>query len=108
MFETGTVFSEDTPIKEQTNFAGVSAHKDANFTEIKSILQSALKTGFNLAIETRTSSHETFEKGKTAKVVVNEKQVGTIGEINSKTIENYKIRVPVVGFEICLSGLIFD
>lgn len=108
LFETGTVFSQDTPIKEQTNFAGVSAHKDANFAEIKSILQSALKTGFNLAIETRTSSHETFEKGKTAKVVVNEKQVGTIGEINSKTIENYKIRVPVVGFEICLSGLIFD
>ena len=108
MFETGTVFLTDKPIKEQTHFAAVSAHKDANFTEIKSILQSALKTGFDLTIETKTSSHEAFEKGKTASIVVNGKTVGIIGQINSKTIENYKIRVPVVGFEIYLSGLIFD
>ena len=71
-------------------------------------MQSALKTGFDLTIETKTSSHEAFEKGKTASVVVNGKTVGIIGQINSKTIENYKIRVPVVGFEIYLSGLIFD
>lgn len=34
--------------------------------------------------------------------------MGVMGEINSKTIENYKIRVPIAGFEISLSGLIFD
>ena len=108
IFETGTVFLTDKPIKEQTNFAAVSAHKDANFTEIKSILQSALKTGFNLSIETKTANYDVFEKGKTASVVVKGKTVGMIGEISSKTIENYKIRVPVVGFEIYLTGLIFD
>jgi phenylalanyl-tRNA synthetase beta chain len=108
LFETGTIFLEGNPINEKTSFAAVSAHKDANFTEIKSILQAALQTGFSLEIKTKTSTHETFEKGRTAFILVNGKIIGVMGEINSKTIENYKIRVPVVGFEIYLSGLIFD
>ena len=108
LFETGTIFLEDNPINEKTSFAAVSAHQDANFTEIKSILQAALQTGFSLEIKTKTSTHETFEKGRTASILVNGKTIGVMGEINSKSIENYKIRVPVVGFEIHLSGLIFD
>ena len=108
LFETGTVFSQGNPINETTNLAGISAHQDATFTEIKSVLQSALKTGFNLELETKTFSHPIFEEGRTASISINGKAIGIMGEINQKTIENYKIRVPVVGFEIFLSGLIFD
>ena len=108
LFETGTIFSQRNPVNETTSFAGISAHQDATFTEIKSILQSALKTGFDLDIETKTFSHPIFEEGRTASISVHGKTIGIMGEINSKTIENYKIRVPVVGFEISLSGLIFD
>jgi phenylalanyl-tRNA synthetase beta chain len=108
LFETGTIFSQGNPINEITNLAGINAHQDATFTEIKSILQSALKTGFNLEIETKTFSHPIFEEGRTASISINGKTIGMMGEINSKTIENYKIRVPIVGFEISLSGLIFD
>jgi len=103
MFETGTVFIIDDPISEKISFSSISAHKDANFTEIKSILQSALKTGFGITIETKTSSHPTFEAGHCANVIFNGKSIGVIGKINSKIVENYKIRVPVVGFEISLS-----
>jgi phenylalanyl-tRNA synthetase beta chain len=102
LFETGTVFSKGNPINETTSFAVVSAHQDATFTEIKSILQSTLKTGFDLDIETKTFSHPIFEEGRTASILVHGKIIGIMGEINSKTIENYKIRVPVVGFEISL------
>ena len=66
-------------------------------------MQSALKTGFNLQIETKTATHPSFEKGRCANVLINGKPVGIIGEISSKIIENYKIRVPVTGFEISLS-----
>ncbi len=103
MFETGTVFTFDDPISEKTNLSSISAHKDANFTEIKSILQSALKTGFRIHIDTKTTTHPSFEEGRCANIIVNKKSIGIIGEINSKIIENYKIRVPVVGFEISLS-----
>ncbi|MCE9653093.1 MAG: phenylalanine--tRNA ligase subunit beta [Nitrosarchaeum sp.] len=108
LFETGTIFLQGDPIDEKVSFVGVSAHQDASFTEIKSILQSALKSTFNLEIETATLANPIFEDGRSASVLVNGKSVGIIGEINSQTIENYKIRVPVVGFEINLSGLIFD
>ena len=46
IFETGIVFSKGNPIQEDMHLAGISAHKDANFSEIKSILQSLLKIGF--------------------------------------------------------------
>jgi len=103
MFETGTVFSIDNPLSEKFSFSGISAHKDANFTEIKSILQSALKTGFGIKIETKTATNPTFEDGHCATIILNGKSVGVMGKIHSTIIENYKIRVPVMGFEISLS-----
>ena len=107
LFETGTVFTLGNPISEKINFSGISAHQDANFTEIKSTLQSALKTGFDISIQTKTKSHPSFEEGRCAAIIVNDKEIGIIGEINSKIIENYKIRVPVAGFELSLSETIF-
>ena len=106
LFETGTVFTIDNPISEKINFSGICAHKDANFTEIKSILQSALKTGFGIDIETKTSSDPIFEEGRCASVILNNTSIGKIGEINSKVIDNYKIQIKVIGFEISLSDSI--
>ncbi|KAG2479892.1 MAG: Phenylalanyl-tRNA synthetase beta chain [Nitrosopumilales archaeon] len=108
LFEIGTIFSKGDPIEETLNLACVSTHKDANFTEIKSIIQSALKTGFNIECKTKTSSHPMFLGGRTAEILVKNKSIGLIGEIDKKVIENFKIRVPVIAFEIKLTGLIFD
>jgi len=106
MFETGTVFTLEKPISEKISFSGISAHKDANFTEIKSIIQSALNIGFGIQIETKTTTDPTFEEGHCASIILNNVPIGIIGKIDSKIIENYKIRVPVVGFEISLSDSI--
>jgi phenylalanyl-tRNA synthetase beta chain len=103
IFETGTVFSIGDPISEKFSFSGISAHKDANFTEIKSVLQSALKTGFGIEIETKTAINPTFEDGHCATIILNGKSIGVMGKIHSKIVENYKIRVPVMGFEMSLS-----
>ncbi|MGY5141105.1 MAG: phenylalanine--tRNA ligase subunit beta [Candidatus Nitrosopumilus sp. Bin_571-38] len=103
IFETGTVFATENPISEKINFSGISAHKDANFTEIKSIIQSALNIGFEIKVETKTATNSTFEDGHCASIILNNIPIGIIGKIDSKIIENYKIRVPVVGFEISLS-----
>jgi len=108
LFEIGTIFSKRNPIDEEIHLACVSSHKDANFSEIKSILQSALKTGFNITSNTKTSTHPTFSKGRAAEIIVAGKSYGIIGEIDSKVRGNFKIREPVVGFELKLSGLIFD
>ncbi len=108
LFETGTVFIKDSEIKEEIHLAVVSAHKDANFTECKSVLQSLLKSNFGISVETKTNDDPIFEKGHSAEIISDSKKIGIIGELNSKIIDNYKIRVPVVGFELKLTGLIFD
>ena len=108
LFEIGTVFSAGDPIKEEISLCCISAHKDASYSEIKSILQSALKTGFSIDCETKTSTNLCFVKGKTADVIARNSKIGTVGEIDSAIVENFKIRVPVAAFEIKLSGLIFN
>ncbi|QMU53857.1 MAG: phenylalanine--tRNA ligase subunit beta [Nitrosopumilus sp.] len=103
MFETGTVFEIGSPITEKVNLSGISAHKDANFTEIKSIVQSALNVGFGVKVETKTSSDPIFEKGHCASIILDDMPIGIIGKVDSAIVENYKIRVPVIGFELSLS-----
>ena len=109
LFETGNVFSLNDPISEKINFSGISTHKDANFTEIKSILQSALKIGFGIDLDTKTSSDPLFEEGRCATVVIDGKHVGIIGELSSKVIENYKnVRFVVAGSGDMLEGLMMN
>ena len=106
MFETGGIFNLDKPISEKTNLSVISAHKDANFTEIKSVLQTVLKIGFGIQIETQTTKNSSFKDGHCANIIFNKNVIGIIGQIDSTIIDNYKIRVPVVGFEISLSDSI--
>ncbi len=108
-FESGIAFSKGSPIKETTNLACVTASEETNFSEMKAVLQSLLRIGFNIKCETKTlSKHTLFSQGRVAEIVANKKTVGYIGELDSKVLENFRIRTKVVGFEIKLSGLIFD
>ena len=102
LFETGVIFTKGKPIGESINLAVVMAHKDTNFSEIKAILQSILRTQFKIECKTKPSSEsqELFVKGKYADVYVNEKKIGKIGEISNEILDNFRIRTSVVGFEI--------
>ena len=108
-FESGIVFSKGSPITETTNLACVTASEETHFSEMKAVLQSLLRTGFNIKCETKTlSEHPLFSQGRVAEIIVNSKIVGYIGELDSKALENFRIRTKAVAFEIKLSGLIFD
>jgi len=108
LYETGIIFVRGNPIGEQANLAAVSAHADSNFSELKSVLQSALQIGFGLKVRTKTSGHPVFARGRSSDIVIGGKKAGMIGEIGPETLEHFRIRVPVTGFEIKLTGLIFD
>ncbi|MHB8601674.1 MAG: phenylalanine--tRNA ligase subunit beta [Nitrosotalea sp.] len=107
IFEIGTVFEKDSPIKEGIHLACLSAHKDVNFTEVKSVLQSLLKTGFNLSCNTMPQKEPMYVDGRTSSIVVNSKKLGSLGEIDAKVSDNFKLRMPVAGFEITLTDLLF-
>ena len=106
IFEIGTVFEKDSSIKEGIHLACLSAHKDVNFTEVKSVLQSLLKTGFNLSCNTVPQKEPMFVDGRTGSIVVNGKKLGSLGEVDTKVADNFKLRTPVAGFEIKLTDLL--
>jgi len=109
LFEIGVVFSKGEPIHESINLGVVVAYKDTNFSELKAIMQSILRTNLKINSETKTSKNqELYVEGRHADIFVNHKKIGEIGEIDSDVLENFRIRTSVVGFEIKLSGLIFD
>jgi len=108
-FESGIVFSKGSPIKETVNLACVTSSEETNFSEMKAILQSLLRIGFNIKCETKTlAKHALFSQGRVAEIIVNKNVVGYIGELDSKVLENFRIRTRVVAFEVKLNGLIFD
>jgi phenylalanyl-tRNA synthetase beta chain len=107
IFEIGTVFEKDSPIKEVVHLACLDAHKDANFTEVKSVLQSLLKTGFNLTCETIPQKEPMFVDGRTGSIAISGKKLGTIGEVDPTIADNFKLRTPVSGFEMKLTDLFF-
>ena len=102
LFEIGTIFNKTSSVTEETHLCAISSHKNANFSEIKSVLQSVIQSIFGKTCETKTSTHPTFEKGHVANITVNGKIIGIIGEISESTKENFKLRESIVSFEVNL------
>ncbi len=107
IFEMGTAFYRDDLVGEEIHLACASAHNDVNYTEIKSILQSLLKSGFDIMPTTKISNDPLFVQGRTADILVNGKKIGIVGELAPDVLDNFKIRIPVAGFELNLTDLIF-
>jgi phenylalanyl-tRNA synthetase beta chain len=104
LFEIGTIFNNASSVTEETHLCAVSSHKDANFSEIKSVLQSVIQSIFGKTCETKTTTHPTFEKGHVANITVNGKIIGIIGEISKSTKDDFKLRESIVSFEVKLPG----
>ncbi|MCH7966021.1 MAG: phenylalanine--tRNA ligase subunit beta [Thaumarchaeota archaeon] len=102
LFEIGTIFNKTSSVTEETHLCAISSHKDVNFSEIKSVLQSVTQSIFGKICETKTITHSTFEKGHVANIIIDGKIIGIIGEISKLTKDNFKLREPIVSFEIKL------
>lgn len=86
--------------KNNKKLAGVAAHANSNFSEIKSVVAGILESiGCNY--ETKNSLHGSFIEGRCADI-----GFGFFGEIHPKVLENFGLETPVTGFEIDLDKLI--
>ncbi|MDI6826544.1 MAG: phenylalanine--tRNA ligase subunit beta [Candidatus Aenigmarchaeota archaeon] len=112
IFEVGDVTEldpySDTGAKTVRKLGIVLCHSKANFSEIKSLVESILS---NLGIEAYKIEESTlpcFIPGRCAKVVVDGKNLGRFGEIHPSVIENWELEMPVAACEFCvdLLGLI--
>ena len=106
LFELGKVFSMPKNPHESWSVCAVVAHDTADYTEIKSIVQTLMTNGLSKRFITNAASNRLFLQGRGADIYTEKEKIGHLGEIHPTIIENFKIRVPVVGFEIDLSQFI--
>lgn len=105
IFEVGFCTVHDplniTRARDARKLACASAHAEANFTEAKSYLDPLL---LNLAIsyEIEETEHPSFIEGRVGKITSKKTDLGTIGEVHPKVLENWKLENPVAVFEIDL------
>ncbi|GBC73491.1 Phenylalanine--tRNA ligase beta subunit [archaeon HR04] len=106
LFEVGKVFSRDgDSIREEWSVAAVIAYSSANYTEARSYLQALLHTLFGIDVYTEPVDEPPYESGKAAEILFKDKSIGSIGEVSSSVLSNFRIRVPVSAFEVIISRL---
>jgi len=109
IFELGRVFSLDkkssTGISEKEDLCVCTASPSSNFTEIKQTLDYLMRMlDKNYKIEPTMNSY--FIDGRCGKIIVDEKEIGFIGEICPNILSNLKIKMPVSGFELDIHQIV--
>ncbi|NJE42401.1 phenylalanine--tRNA ligase subunit beta [Thermococcus sp. GR6] len=108
IFEVGktTLINENRETKtvSESKLAVAIAHPRVTFTEVKEILDSVMHH-LGLEYELKEIDHSSFIPGRVGKIIVNGQEVGIIGEIHPKVLENWGIEMPVAAFEVFLRPL---
>ncbi len=101
IFETGTVFNDLNDINELHRLATTIA--PGNFTEIKQVLEYLSKMiNIEITLKEPQESPSHFIEGRVASIILENKEIGFIGEIHPKVLKNWKIKMPVALFELNL------
>jgi phenylalanyl-tRNA synthetase beta chain len=80
-------------------------YANAGFSEAKSVLDSFL-SNFGIEWQIKEAMHPSFIEGRVGRVIVDEADVGILGEINPVVIEAWKLENPVAAFELDLQRII--
>ena len=100
IFELGRVFEKkDNKTEEKEKLAIASCHEKANFTEIKQVFDYLMRM-LNIDYKLEAEDKDEFIQGRCAKIIINSKPVGYIGEINPKILQNFGLSFPVALGEI--------
>lgn len=107
-FTTGTVFTSNpktpTQVEEQAMLSIVSAHPKADYTEIRQILEYALRVlGVQCSFE--ETEHGSFIPGRVAQLKIDGHSIGVLGEIAPQVIANFNLEMPIAAAEINLTEL---
>jgi phenylalanyl-tRNA synthetase beta chain len=110
IYELGRVFelneSKETGIKETEKLAIALVDESITFTEIKQILDYLFKM-LNIKYTLQEDdTHPAYIRGRCGKIIVEGKDIGNIGEIAPRVLKNWKIKVPGVGLELDIDGLV--
>ncbi|MDD2889281.1 MAG: phenylalanine--tRNA ligase subunit beta [bacterium] len=124
IFEIGEVVVSDSTVnygsRTIVNLTALISYPEASFSDLHSVLdillyysfpdskQSGNKKdvdgiitkGLGYSNNLQRTEHPSFIKGRAANILVNNKSMGIIGEVHPQVLEDWKIRNPVVVFEL--------
>jgi phenylalanyl-tRNA synthetase beta chain len=103
IFELGKITlldeNKETRTRDEDWLTAVTAHPNANFSEIKSALDSFMGN-FGVEWQIKEAVHPSFIDGRVGKVIVNGSEVGVVGEVNPLVLQAWKLENPVAAFEV--------
>jgi phenylalanyl-tRNA synthetase beta chain len=106
IFEIGDVLylddTKEVKVRTSKKLAGLICHSTANFTEIKSNVETIL-SNLGYSMEISSSDNPSFISGRVASLEgISEagKIKGFFGEISPEVIKNFTLEYPVIAFEI--------
>ncbi len=105
LFEQGIVaLRKDNKVVEKEKLCIVYCNNDSDFTRIKQVLDAIF---LNLKIEYKIeeTEHDSFITGRVAKIMINNRNIGYLGEIHPLVLNNFNLELPVCALEINLSEL---
>jgi len=111
IFEVGDVVEVDshseTGARTRRGLAIILCHAKANFSEMKSIVESILSNLGIKGYKIEESSIPCMIPGRAAKVAVGGKDFGRFGEIHPEVVTNWELEMPAAACEICVD-LLFE
>lgn len=108
IFEIGTVFEKDksnkteTGIKESENL--IIASSPGNFTELKQTLDYLAKM-LEIRYQLKEIKKNHLIEGRTGAIILNNHQIGYIGEVHPETLQSWNIKMPLSVIEISLEEI---
>ncbi len=110
LFEIGRVFTSEkaskgeTGVREEEKLSAVVCSSNSDYTSVRRVadyIGSLLGADF----EVRAASHPSFIEGRMAKIYLNKREVGFMGEIHPAVLEGFKLEMPTAALEINLTKL---
>lgn len=109
IFELGKVTlldeKKETKTRDEERLAAIVYDADASFSEIKSVLD-AFFMNAGLEWQAKETAHPSFIDGRIGKVIVKGTDIGVLGEINPKVLEQWKLENPLASFELNVGKMI--
>lgn len=109
IFEIGNVViideKSETRTRDVLKLACALSDVKVSYEEISSLLDAFL-SAIGIEYKLMATKHSSFIQGRVAEVFVKNKAIGIIGEISPLVLNNWKLEMPVVAFEINLEELL--
>ncbi|MCA9477983.1 MAG: phenylalanine--tRNA ligase subunit beta [Nanoarchaeota archaeon] len=99
--------TKDVKARNEMHFSALITDKTVSFTAIKQTLDALLASrGLEKEITIQKTEHPSFLKGRSGKILYQDKPIGIIGEVHPQVLERFGIASPVACFEINIEPLL--